>query len=73
MSCVFWLPIDVIKERMQVQSELKMYHYDSSLDAIKTIRQHEGIRGLYRAFGATLMFFGPYSAVLFVFYEKLKQ
>ena len=33
----------------------------------------EGIRGLYRAYGATVMSFGPFSALYFLFYEKLKE
>lgn len=48
VSCAIWLPIDVIKERMQVQSEFKMYKYGSSLEAMKKIHAGEGIRGLYR-------------------------
>lgn len=34
--------------------------------------RHEGIRGLYRAYGATVMSFGPFSALYFVFYEFAK-
>ena len=33
----------------------------------------EGARGLYRAYGATVMSFGPFSALYFLFYEKLKE
>lgn len=32
----------------------------------------EGIRGLYRAYGATVMSFGPFSALYFLFYEYIK-
>lgn len=48
VSCSLWLPIDIIKERMQVQSELKLYKYDSGRDAIKKIHGNEGVIGLYR-------------------------
>jgi hypothetical protein len=30
------------------------------------------VRGLYRAYGATVMSFGPFSALYFLFYEKMK-
>lgn len=33
----------------------------------------EGARGLYRAYGATVMSFGPFSALYFLFYEMLKE
>ena len=48
------------------------YHYSNDLDAIKQIRKTEGIRGLYRAYGATVASFGPFSALYFLFYENLK-
>jgi hypothetical protein len=32
----------------------------------------EGARGLYRAYGATVMSFGPFSALYFMFYEYAK-
>ena len=55
-----------------MQSDLKLYHYKNDLDAIKQIRHTEGVRGLYRAYGATVMSFGPYSALYFMLYEKSK-
>jgi hypothetical protein len=65
---------------MQVQSEVKIYSYAGPREAIKKIHKSEGIIGLYRvikpliqAFGATLVFFGPSSALFFMFYEKLKK
>lgn len=48
ISCVFWLPIDVIKERLQVQSNLKLYEYKNTFDAVRQISKSEGILGLYR-------------------------
>lgn len=30
ISCIFWLPIDVIKERLQVQSNLKAFNYTNT-------------------------------------------
>ncbi|KAL4440759.1 hypothetical protein ABPG74_013740 [Tetrahymena malaccensis] len=73
ISCLLWLPIDVIKERLQVQSNLKLYEYKNSIDAIKQISKAEGILGLYKGYGATLASFGPYSALYFMFYEKFKK
>ena len=72
VACLLFVPIDVIKERRQVQSNLKAYNYSNDVDAIKQIKATEGIRGLYRAYGATVMSFGPFSALYFLFYENIK-
>jgi hypothetical protein len=72
VSCVLWLPIDIIKERQQVEAVIKKYHYKNSIDAIRQITQHEGILGLYRAYGATVMSFGPLLGVNLMLYERLK-
>ena len=43
-SCVLWVPIDVVKERLQGQSALPQGHirYRSSFDALRTICLQEG-------------------------------
>ncbi|ETI36788.1 hypothetical protein, variant 2 [Phytophthora nicotianae CJ01A1] len=76
LSCVLWVPIDVIKERMQVQGQSssasgKIY-YRNTLDAMQTIARTERIAGLYKGYVATLLSFGPFSALYFMFYEKAK-
>lgn len=82
-----FVPVDVIKERLQVQSVLvteqarsnklgmisaPFVPYKHSLDAFTSIVRNEGLRGgLYRGFGVTLLSFGPFSALYFLFYEKV--
>ncbi|GBG24409.1 Mitochondrial substrate carrier family protein E [Hondaea fermentalgiana] len=85
VSCVLWVPIDVIKERMQIQSlprsskvaEVKASQgdrfYASGYDALRSIVRTEGWRGFYRGYGATVMSFGPFSAMYFMFYEQFKS
>lgn len=74
-SCVLWVPIDVVKERMQVQGRRAGgggghgLYYRSTPDAVAQIWRGEGLRGLYRGYGATLASFGPFSAVYFGTYE----
>lgn len=85
VSCVIWVPFDVVKERLQVQSLLKQpsttpassvagptpsvgssgggLMYRGSWDALRTIARTEGLRGLYRGYGATLFSYGPFSAM----------
>ena len=73
VSCILWLPIDVIKERLQVQNEIKTYQYANAIDAISQITKKEGIIGLYRAYGATVLAFGPFIGTNLMMYEKAKQ
>lgn len=72
VSCIFWCPTDVIKERLQVQQDLKLYTYTSSWDAVRTVLQKEGVGGLYRGYGATLLAFGPQTAANLAAYELLE-
>lgn len=51
---------------------LKSYKYSNDIDAVKQILKHEGVRGIYKAYGATVFSFGPFSALYFLFYENLK-
>eukprot|EP01138_Halocafeteria_seosinensis_P015399 gb/GECG01015716.1/.p1 GENE.gb/GECG01015716.1/~~gb/GECG01015716.1/.p1 ORF type:complete len:323 (+),score=27.91 gb/GECG01015716.1/:1-969(+) len=77
-SCVLWVPIDVIKERMQIQGyqaqgESWAGYYRNTVDATRQILRHESVRGIYRGYGATIASFGPFSALYFLFYEQFKK
>lgn len=78
LSCVLWVPIDVIKERMQVQTRQSStgtassrVYYRNTFHALQMIMQTERLGGLYRGYTATLLSFGPFSALYFMFYEKV--
>lgn len=70
-SCGIFLPVDVIKERLQVQDLKRSYKYKGSADAFATIMREEGVRGLYKGYVATIYSFGPFSAIYFALYEKV--
>ncbi|KAF1330521.1 hypothetical protein FI667_g5166, partial [Globisporangium splendens] len=77
VSCVLWVPIDVIKQRMQVQTQARAgvnpsIYYRSTLHAMQTIAKTEGLRGFYKGFVASMVSFGPYSSLYFMLYEKNK-
>ncbi|KAL7465029.1 hypothetical protein ACHAXS_007843 [Conticribra weissflogii] len=85
VTCIVYVPVDVVKERMQVQQAIKSatsfngnqnatinYQYKNSWDALQKILKYEGLRGIYKGYAATLASFGPFSALYFVFYEKCK-
>jgi hypothetical protein len=92
IACIVYVPVDVIKERLQVQrnSPVKLdgniisgsgnsgngnhnQQYKGSLDALQKILKCEGLGGIYKGYAATLASFGPYSALYFVFYERMKD
>ena len=79
VSCVLYVPVDVVKERMQVQrppapgGAPSAAYYRTSRDALAQILAGgEGVRGLYKGYWATLASYGPFSALYFALYEWLK-
>ncbi|RYH29834.1 solute carrier family 25 protein [archaeon] len=71
-SCIFFIPVDVVKERLQVQSTCNTgYQYRGSLDAFATILRQEGFRGLYKGYWATLFSYGPFSSIYFWIFEEV--
>jgi hypothetical protein len=73
IACLVYVPVDVVKERMQVQQKQEgAYFYRNGWDALRQISKTEGMAGIYRGYGATLASFGPFSAFYFVFYERAK-
>ena len=74
VACILFVPIDVVKERLQVQSTMvNAAQYSGSLDACRTILRKEGLAGIYKGYWATLASFGPFSALYFLFYEQFKS
>ena len=48
-SCTLWVPIDVVKERLQTQQVLPPeLRYKGSWHAVTSIVSLEGVSGLYR-------------------------
>ncbi|ETO30307.1 hypothetical protein RFI_06813, partial [Reticulomyxa filosa] len=74
VSCILFVPMDIIKERMQVQSNVEPHvRYRNVRHAVQVMLEKEGITGLFRAYGATLASFGPYSAISLALYERFKK
>jgi hypothetical protein len=72
LACLIYVPVDVIKERLQVQHKTDPFQYKGGWDALVQISKKEGIGGIYKGYGATLASFGPFSALYFMLYEKFK-
>mmetsp|Transcript_32891 Transcript_32891/g.55507 ORF Transcript_32891/g.55507 Transcript_32891/m.55507 type:complete len:288 (+) Transcript_32891:210-1073(+) len=70
ISGLLWLPMDVVKQRMQCQVSdvYKGSGFSAALSVVKT----EGFWGLYKGYFTCLAAFGPYTALYFTVYEKCK-
>lgn len=81
IACIVYVPVDVIKERLQVQQQQQrgtgaassQQQYHGSYDAMRKIMKNEGLGGIYKGYGATLLSFGPFSAIYFGLYEFMKH
>ena len=70
-----WTPMDVIKQRLQVQmvnGDSGGAKYKNSLQAMRVIIAEEGVRGLFRGFGTGIATYGPYVSLYFALYEQIK-
>lgn len=69
VSAVFWVPMEVIKQRAQVRSVLKT---STSLSILRDLLRYEGPANLFKGYGLTVGVFGPYSMIYFMCYERFK-
>ncbi|CAA6653892.1 unnamed protein product [Spirodela intermedia] len=63
VSCAYYVPLDVICQRLMVQGLPGMANYDGPFNAIRGVLKTEGLRGLYRGFGLTLLTQSPANAL----------
>eukprot|EP00252_Welwitschia_mirabilis_P004628 TRINITY_DN14934_c1_g1_i1.p1 TRINITY_DN14934_c1_g1~~TRINITY_DN14934_c1_g1_i1.p1 ORF type:complete len:321 (+),score=59.63 TRINITY_DN14934_c1_g1_i1:408-1370(+) len=63
-----FVPLDVISQRLMVQGMTYTAKYNGGLDAAKRILKTDGVRGLYRGFGMSVVTYSPSSAVWWASY-----
>ncbi|KAL8223544.1 hypothetical protein R6Q57_019019 [Mikania cordata] len=71
-----WTPIDVVSQRLMVQggktahtSGSSVIRYNNGFDAFRKIVQTDGVRGLYRGFGISILTYAPSNAVWWAAYS----
>eukprot|EP00250_Pteridium_aquilinum_P006512 c16414_g1_i1 orf=483-1532(+) len=71
-----WTPVDVISQRLMVQGHQRSpnlnrsasCNYRGGYDAFRTILRVDGLRGLYRGFGVSILTYAPSSALWWATY-----
>ncbi|XP_028776156.1 mitochondrial substrate carrier family protein B [Neltuma alba] len=64
-------PLDLVRTRLAAQT--KVVYYRGIWHALRTISKEEGLFGLYKGLGATLLGVGPSIAISFSVYETLRS
>ncbi|KAL4311752.1 hypothetical protein GQ457_01G052050 [Hibiscus cannabinus] len=68
-----FVPIDVISQKLMVQGYSGHAHYNGGLDVARKVIKSDGIRGLYRGFGLSVMTYSPSSAVWWASYGSSQR
>ncbi|KAA8547890.1 hypothetical protein F0562_004319 [Nyssa sinensis] len=72
-SQAMFVPIDVISQRLMVQGYSGHANYNGGLDVARKVLKSDGIRGLYRGFGLSVMTYSPSSAVWWASYGSSQR
>jgi solute carrier family 25 protein 38 len=77
MAALISCPVTVVKTRMEYVGAAGVApilpRYRNTAHALRTIGRTEGVRGLYRGLGPTIMSNAPFSALYYMFYTRLQH
>lgn len=65
---IIWTPIDVVSQRLMVQGDSPL-KYRGGVDAFRKILTSDGLGGLYRGFGMSILTYAPSNAVWWASYS----
>lgn len=75
-----WTPVDVVSQRLMVQGHDKPKFstsspckYSNGIDAFRKILRTDGLRGLYRGFGMSILTYAPSNAVWWASYSVTQR
>ncbi|GAB2300094.1 hypothetical protein Dimus_034134 [Dionaea muscipula] len=68
-----FVPVDVVSQKLMVQGYSGYTTYNGGLDVIRKVVKSDGIRGLYRGFGLSVMTYSPSSAVWWASYGSSQR
>ncbi|KAF2592225.1 hypothetical protein F2Q70_00044657 [Brassica cretica] len=67
-----WTPVDVVSQRLMVQGSsglVNSCNYVNGFDAFRKIVRADGVKGLYRGFGISILTYAPSNAVWWASYS----
>lgn len=67
-----WTPVDVVSQRLMVDN-YKNCRYINGIDAFRKIIRNDGVRGLYRGFGISILTYAPSNAVWWASYSVAQR
>lgn len=71
---VVWTPVDVVSQRLMVQTApVAAARYRGGADAFRKILVADGVRGLYRGFGVSVLTYAPSSAAWWASYATAQR
>ncbi|XP_047314738.1 solute carrier family 25 member 44-like [Impatiens glandulifera] len=73
---VVWTPVDVVSQRLMVQEAAATCNnnkYVGGIDAFRKIMNSNGVRGLYRGFGMSILTYAPSNAVWWASYAIVQR
>ncbi|XP_014522876.1 solute carrier family 25 member 44 isoform X1 [Vigna radiata var. radiata] len=73
LAQAMFVPIDVVSQKLMVQGYSGHTQYTGGLDVARKVLRSDGIRGLYRGFGLSVMTYVPSSAVWWASYGSSKH
>jgi solute carrier family 25 protein 38 len=79
LAAMISCPITLVKTRMEyvpsacTTGAAILPQYRNTVHALNTIAREEGIRGLYRGLGPTILANAPFSALYYTFYTRLQD
>nr|XP_034572931.1 cleavage stimulation factor subunit 50 [Setaria viridis] len=72
-SQAIFVPIDVISQKLMVQGYSGHARYKGGIDVARKVIKADGVKGLYRGFGLSVMTYAPSSAVWWASYGSSQR
>ncbi|KAJ4717836.1 solute carrier family 25 member 44-like [Melia azedarach] len=69
---LIWTPVDVVSQRLMVANASDC-RYVNGIDAFRKIVRNDGVRGLYRGFGLSVLTYAPSNAVWWASYSVAQR
>ncbi|KAL2335403.1 hypothetical protein Fmac_016616 [Flemingia macrophylla] len=73
LSQAVFVPVDVVSQKLMVQGYSGHAQYSGGLDVARKLLRSDGIKGLYKGFGLSVMTYTPSSAVWWASYSSSKN